>query len=59
MNIGLANIQNGNIISYFDKISVMEAVNPGRSRPVILIKISSVLLFILCGCYLQIAKVRK
>lgn len=57
MNIGLANIQNGNII--FDKISVMEAVNPGRSRPVILIKISSVLLFILCGCYLHIAKVRK
>ena len=30
------------VTSYFDKISVMEAVNPGRSRPVILIKISSV-----------------
>ena len=57
MNIGLANIKM--VTSYFDKISVMEAVNPGRSRPVILIKISSVLLFILCGCYLQIAKVRK
>ena len=56
MNIGLANIQ---MVTSYLTISVMEAVNPGRSRPVILIKISSVLLFILCGCYLQIAKVRK